>query len=67
MFGTEPGEDDYSPLWREITVKWKPGVTPVLLVKDDQINSLAAKGQLTAVPTNVVLNCPIVKVGTQGT
>ena len=60
--GASPAKTTTRPLWREITVKWKPGVTPVLLVKDDQINSLAAKGQLTAVPTNVVLNCPIVKV-----
>jgi hypothetical protein len=29
VFGSEPGEDDYSPLWREIGVKWEPGVTPV--------------------------------------
>jgi hypothetical protein len=62
VFGSEPGKDDYSPLWREITVKWKSGVTPVLLVKDDQIKALATKGDLTAVPTSIVLNCPIVKV-----
>ena len=64
VFGSEPGEDDYSPLWREITVKWKAGVTPVLLHQDDQINTLASQGKLTAVPTGVVLNCPIVKVTT---
>jgi hypothetical protein len=63
VFGTEPGESDYSPLWDEVTVKWKAGVTPVLLVKDDQIKELAAKGQLTVTPTRVVLNCPIVAVG----
>jgi hypothetical protein len=62
VFGSEPGEDDYSPLWREITVKWKPGVTPVLLKQDDQINMLASQGMLTATPTSIVLNCPIVKV-----
>jgi hypothetical protein len=62
VFGSEPGKDDYSPLWDEVTVKWKPGVTPVLLTKDDQINELAGKGQLTVDPTPVVLNCPIVKV-----
>jgi hypothetical protein len=62
VFGSEPGKDDYSPLWREITVKWKAGVKPVLLMKDDQINALATKGDLTATPTPIVLNCPIVKV-----
>jgi len=63
VFGSEPGEDNYSPLWDEITVKWEAGVTPVLLTKDDQINDLAGKGELTVEPTPVVLNCPIVKVG----
>jgi hypothetical protein len=64
VFGSEPGKDDYTPLWDEVTVKWKPGVTPVLLTKDDQINELAGKGQLTVDPTLVVLNCPIVKMST---
>src|SRR5438874_339446 len=63
VFGSEPGEDDYSPLWQEITVTWKAGVTPVLLTKDDQVKSLASKGMLTLSPTPIVLNCPIVKVG----
>ena len=63
VFGTEPGESDYSPLWDEVTVTWKPGVEPVLLVKDDQIKALAASGRLSVSPTSVVLNCPIVKVG----
>jgi hypothetical protein len=63
VFGSEPGEDDYSPLWQEITVTWKSGVTPVLLTKDDQVKELASKGMLILAPTPIVLNCPIVKVG----
>ncbi|HLW16853.1 MAG TPA: hypothetical protein VKV69_05800 [Actinomycetota bacterium] len=63
VFGSQPGEDDYSPLWQEITVTWKAGVTPVLLIKDDQVKELASKGMLTLTPTSIVLNCPIVKVG----
>ena len=62
VFGSEPGEDSYTPLWQELTVKWKAGVTPVVLTSDDQINSLKGKGELTVTPTPVVLNCPIVKV-----
>ena len=41
-------------------VTWKAGVTPVLLVKDDQIKSLASKGELTMTATHIILNCPIV-------
>src|SRR5438477_9280915 len=29
VFGSEPGESDYNPLWDEIFVHWKAGVTPV--------------------------------------
>src|SRR5438045_3204436 len=41
VFGSEPGESDYNPLWDELWVTWKAGVQPVLLVKDDQITALA--------------------------
>ena len=62
VFGSEPGKPDYSPLWQQVTVKWNTGVTPVLLIRDDQVKSLATQGKLTIVATSVVLNCPIVKV-----
>ena len=62
VFGSEPGKSDYSPIWQEVNVRWKSGITPVLLLKDDQIKELATKGQLTVTATPVVLNCPIVKV-----
>ncbi len=62
VFGSQPGEDDYSPLWQEITVTWKAGATPVLLVKDDQIKQLASQGMLTMQATPVILNCPIIAV-----
>jgi hypothetical protein len=63
VFGSEPGEKDYNPLWIELFVKWNPGVTPVLLVKDDQINSLASAHKLTVTDAHIVLNAPITKVG----
>lgn len=63
VFGSEPGEADYNPLWEEFFVTWKPGVKPVLLVRDDQIKGLAKKGKLTLRDAHVVLNAPIVKVG----
>jgi hypothetical protein len=28
VFGSEPGESDYNPLWEEIWVTWKPGAKP---------------------------------------
>jgi hypothetical protein len=63
VFGSEPGEKDYNPLWEEFFVTWKPGVKPVLLVRDDQIKSLAKAGKLTNRDAHIVLNAPITKVG----
>jgi hypothetical protein len=63
VFGSEPGEADYNPLWEEFFVTWKPGVTPVLLVRDDQIKSLAKSKKLTLKDAHIVLNTPITKKG----
>ncbi len=63
VFGSEPGEDDYNPLWEESFVTWKAGVSPVLLVKDDQVTELAKKGKLTVRDAHIVLDAPITKVG----
>jgi hypothetical protein len=66
VFGSEPGESDYNPLWEEIWVTWKKGVKPVLLGRDDQIDGLAKKGKLTETDAHIVLNAPILKVGKGG-
>jgi hypothetical protein len=66
VFGSEPGESDYNPLWEEVWVTWKTGVTPVLLGQDDQIKGLVQKGELTMKDAHIVLNAPILKVGKGG-
>jgi hypothetical protein len=66
VFGSEPGESDYNPLWEEFWVTWKTGVKPVLLGRDDQIKALAAKGKLTLKDAHIVLNAPILTVGKGG-
>jgi hypothetical protein len=63
VFGSEPGEPDYSPLWDETILTWKPGSKPVVIKSDTQVNALEKKGVLTERPGNVVLNCPIIKIG----
>lgn len=63
VFGSEPGESDYNPLWEEVFVTWKQGVKPVLLLEDDQIDSLQKAGKLTETDAHVVLNAPITRVG----
>ena len=66
VFGSEPGEKNYSPLWSETILTWKAGATPVLLTSDTQINAVEKKGTLTERDAHVVLNCPIIKVGKGG-
>src|ERR687888_1969187 len=61
VFSSEPGEKTYTPLWREEIVTWKAGSTPVLVVRDDQVNALKKKGMVSVRETRTVLNCPIIK------
>ena len=63
VFGSQPGEPDYSPLWDETILTWKAGSTPVLIKSDNQVNKLEKTSGLTERPGGIVLNCPIVKVG----
>jgi hypothetical protein len=63
VFGSEPGEATYSPIWKETILKWKASATPVLIKSDTQVNQLEKKGGLTEHSTSIRLNCPIVKVG----
>ena len=67
VFGSEPGESDYNPIWDEIFVHWKAGVTPVLLTSDNQINALAKKHMLTTTDPHIDLNAPITSVGSKKT
>ena len=63
VFGSEPGEKDYSPVWKETILTWKASAKPVLIKSDTQINQLEKKGGLSERSTSVRLNCPIIKVG----
>jgi hypothetical protein len=66
VFGSQPGEASYSPLWSETILTWKAGSKPVLITSDNQVNKLEKTSGLTERPGNVVLNCPIIKVGGKG-
>jgi hypothetical protein len=63
IFGSEPGEANYSPLWDETLLHWKAGVTPKLITSDTQIDKIEKTGNLSESDPHVVLNCPIIKVG----
>jgi hypothetical protein len=62
VFGSQPGEASYSPIWKETILSWKASATPVLITSDTQIDKLEKKGGLTERATSIRLNCPIIKV-----
>jgi hypothetical protein len=66
VFGSEPGEGSYSPIWKETILTWKASATPVLITSDTQVDKLEKKGVLTERGTSTRLNCPIIKVGKGG-
>jgi hypothetical protein len=66
VFGSEPGEKDYTPIWSEVDITWKADATPVLLVSDTQIDELEKQGMLTEHVNGIRLNCPIIHVGKGG-
>ena len=57
------GGDGYNPLWEEVWVTWKPGVKPVLVGQDTQIDKLEKQGKMTEQDAHIVLNAPILKTG----
>ena len=63
VFGSEPGEADYSPIWKETILTWKASAKPVLITSDTQIDKLEKRGGLSERSTSTRLNCPIIKVG----
>jgi hypothetical protein len=62
VFGSEPGEKNYSPLWSETILTWKAGAKPKLITSDTQIDKIEKTGKLSERDAHVVLNCPIVGV-----
>jgi hypothetical protein len=62
VFGSQPGEASYSPIWKETLLIWKASATPVLITSDTQIDQLEKKGVLAERATSIRLNCPIIKV-----
>lgn len=63
VLSSQPGESDYSPIWRETDVSFTSGHTPVLLTSDTQIAALVKQGVLAEHKTNIRRNCPVIAVG----
>ena len=57
----QPGDANYSPLWKINIVEWKNGVTPTQLKSEKEVIDAKTKGDLIVTPTNIVADCPFVK------
>jgi hypothetical protein len=66
VFGSQPGEKDYTPLWHEVMVTWKDPGAAVALGSDNQIAQLVKAGKVTISATTIVLNCPIIAPSSGG-
>ncbi len=60
VFGTAPGESDYTPIFQKVLVTWKDPAKAAALTSDNQINSLASKGLVSLNRTGIVLDAPYV-------
>jgi hypothetical protein len=58
---SQPGDEEYSPLWRIILVKWGEGVTAAELKSEQEILAAQQEGKLTFSVTSMVVNCPFVQ------
>lgn len=58
---SQPGDENYSPLWRINLVEWEQDVTPRELKSQSEITSAQRNGELTIMPTNIIVNCPFIQ------
>jgi len=57
----QPGQANYSPLWKINIVEWKNGITPTQLKSEKEVLDAKGRGDLTVTSTNVVANCPFIQ------
>jgi len=58
---SQPGDINYSPLWKVNLVTWNNGTTPRELTSEEYIVNAIKNNELTIKPTNIIVNCPFVQ------
>jgi hypothetical protein len=58
--GSARPDPNYSPLWRLVLVRWKPGRPPRELRSEEAVLAAAEVGDVELEVTGIVVNCPIV-------
>jgi hypothetical protein len=52
--------DGFNPIWEEVQINFKPGVTPVQLTSDTAVLAAAAAGTITLTDTEEFYRCSVV-------
>jgi hypothetical protein len=58
VFGSAPGDEDYSPLVRITMVTWRESADPRLLTSASEVREAAEAGDLALEQTDAVVNAP---------
>jgi hypothetical protein len=57
---SQPGDNNYSPLWKVNLVTWNNGTTPREITSEEDIVNAIKNNELTIKPTEIIVNCPFV-------
>jgi hypothetical protein len=52
--------DAFNPVWQEKVIMFKPGNTPRVLCRDDDVNDALTNGEITTPGTGDVYWCPVI-------
>jgi hypothetical protein len=58
---SQPGDNNYSPLWKVNLVTWNNGTTPRELTSEEDIVNAVTNKELTIKPTDIIVNCPFIQ------
>lgn len=58
---SQPGDPEYTPLWRIVMVEWQDGATPRELKSEEEILAAQQAGDVVLTVTQTVVNCPFVQ------
>lgn len=59
--GPRSSDRSYSPLWRMVTVKWKPGSLVRELRSEEDILKAEDSGLVEVTVMDIVINCPVLR------
>jgi hypothetical protein len=58
---SQPGNNNYSPVWKVNLVTWNNGTTPGELTSEVDILDALKNNELTIKPIDIIVNCPFVQ------